>query len=216
MTEIITMPEALYRTTSIRFNPTYVNSVSQGSSFNPFARSDGPSAVFWQVDLSFATSDKATFLLFRRFVMKLRGGKRLARIYDGSMVSDLQGSQPLGSGGVTSTVNINADAAAGAEEVTLNGLVASQATAFKAGDQIGIGENLHVIEDDAPSDSSGIATVSIQPPLRLGAAYGDPVNLVKPTGLFRLTSGADQLTFDLNQLGQAFSLSFIEEPDFVS
>lgn len=214
MPDIITMPDELYRVVLAKFNPGYLNTSSGPSSFNPIASINGPSAVFWQPEFTFAISDKDTFLLYRRFVMKLRGGKVLARLYDPTMTADVFGTQPRGSGGSGPVVNVAVNGEAGDETITLKNLVASQATALMAGDMLGIGENLYVVEDDVASDSSGEATVSIQPPLRFGVAVDDPVNTVKPTGLFRLISGGQDLSMDLNQVGQAFTLVFQEVPDF--
>lgn len=214
MPSIVTMPDDLYRIASASFNPVYINTVSAGSSFNQSSRLDGPSSVFWKVDFSFVVSDRDTFTLYRRFVMKLRGGRVLARLYDPTMTADVQGTQPRGAGGAGPVVNVGADAVAGDEVLTISGLTISQAIALKAGDMLGIGENLHVVEDDAASDGSGLSTVALQPPLRAGVAVSDPVNLVQPTGIFRLTAGGDQLAMDLAHIGQAFTLSFIEEPDF--
>jgi len=64
------------------------------------------------------------------------------------------------------------------------------------------------------SGDGGEATVAIQPPLRFGVAVDDAVNTAKPTGLFRLISGGQDLSMDLNQVGQAFTLVFQEVPDF--
>ncbi len=214
MTDIITMPDELYRNTLVRFNPMHINTASQPSSFNPFGRTDGPSAVFWQVEMTFQISEPETYVMFRRFVMKLRGGKVLARLYDPQLLENVMGSQPRGSGGAGPVVNIETDADAGDETVTLRNLTASQAVALKYGDMLSIGENLHVVEDSAASDAGGLSTISIQPPLRMGVVEGDPVNLVKPTGLFRLTGGGDQLSMNLDHIGQPFALSFIEEPLF--
>lgn len=214
MTDIITMPDELYRSTSIRFNPMFINSVSPATPFNQSSKITGPSDQRWQVDMTMQISDLATFALFRRFVVKLRGGKVLARIYDLQMTTHFQTSQPVGSGASTSSVNLNADAAANAETITLRGLTASQSVALSAMDQLGIGENLHAVEDSVASDSGGLATVSIWPPLRVGVADGDAVNLVKPTGLFRLVAGGDQLGTNIDRLGDAFTLGFIEEPMF--
>jgi len=214
MPDIITMPDELYRVVLAKFNPSYLNASSGPGNFNPVASINGPSAVFWQPELTFAISDKDTFLLYRRFVMKLRGGKVLARLYDPTMTADVFGTQPRGSGGSGPVVNVAVNGEAGDETITLKNLVASQATAFMAGDMLGIGENLYVVEDDVASDSGGEATVSIQPPLRFGVAVDDPVNTVKPTGLFRLISGGQDLSMDLNQVGQAFTLVFQEVPDF--
>lgn len=214
MPDIITMPDELYRVTAAKFNPMYVNTSSGPSGFNPISNINGPTAVFWQPEFTFAISDRETYLLYRRFVMKLRGGKVLARLCDPTMIAEIFGTQPRGSGGVTTTVNVAVDGAAGDETITLKNLVASQATAFKSGDMLGIGENLHVIEDDAASDGSGEAMVSIQPPLRLGVAEDDPVNTLKPTGLFRLISGGQDLAMTLDLVGQSFTLVFQEVPDF--
>jgi hypothetical protein len=214
MPDIISMPDELYRVVLAKFNPVYLNTSSGPSNFNPIQSMSGPSAVFWQPEFTFAVADKDTFLLYRRFVMKLRGGKTLARLYDPTMTDDVFSAQPRGAGGSGSAVNVSADADAGAETVTLKNLLTSRAIALMAGDMLGIGENLFIVEDDCPSDSGGEATVSIQPPLRHGIAEDDSVNLVKPTGLFRLVSGGQDLSMDLNQVGQAFTLVFQEVPDF--
>lgn len=208
------MPDELYRTTMIRFNPIFVHTVSPATPFNQTMKTTGPSDQRWQVDMLMQISNPATYALMRRFIVKQRGGKVLTRIYDLQMTTAFQTSQPVGAGAATSSVNLNADAAAGAETVTLRGLTASQSVSLSAMDQLGIGENLYAVEDSAASDSGGLATVNIWPPLRMGAADGDPVNLVKPTGLFKLVSGGDQLGSGLDKLGDAFSLSFIEEPMF--
>lgn len=214
MPDIITMPEALYRTSQAKFNPVYVNTASGPSGFNPISSVNGPTAVFWQPEFTFAISDPDTYLLYRRFVMKLRGGKVLCRLSDPTMWAEIFGSQPRGSGGATATVNVLSTGSAGDETVALQNLVASQATAFKSGDMLGIGENLYVVEDDVASNSSGEATVAIQPPLRFGVAEDDPVNTYRPTGLFRLISGAQDLTLTLDRVGASFTLVFQEVPDF--
>jgi len=214
MTDIITMPDELYRNTLVRFNPTHLNASAQASAFNPFGRTDGPSAVFWQVEMTFQISDPDTYLKFRRFVMKLKGGKVLARIYDLQMTTAVYDTQPRGAGGSGPVVNIDAAGATGDETVTLRNLIPSQSVALMFGDQIGIGENLYPVLDSVASDAGGLATVTLGIPLRMGVAEGDPVNLVKPTGLFRLVAGGDQLAMSTEHIGQAFALSFIEEPEF--
>jgi len=99
MPDIITMPDELYRVVLAKFNPSYLNASSGPGNFNPVATINGPSAVFWQPEFTFAISDKDTFLLYRRFVMKLRGGKVLCRLSDPTMWAEVFGTQPRGSGG---------------------------------------------------------------------------------------------------------------------
>src|SRR5690606_28843127 len=115
----------------------------------------------------------------------------LVRLYDMQMIAHVMGSQPRGAGGAGPVVNVAADAAAGDETLVLKSLLPDQPVALMYSDQIGVGENLYPVLDSCPSDSAGEATVSLGIPLRQGAAAGDPVNLVKPTGLFRLTGGGD-------------------------
>lgn len=215
MPDIITMPAALYKIAASRFNLVSINQVSPASAFNPLARISGAGGIeLWQVDVTFTTMKDDDLDELRRFVMKLRGGKVLARIYDKSKAAAGALTQPRGAGGSGPTVNANAGAAAGAESLTLRGLIASQAVSLRAMDMLGVGENLHVAIDTAPSDSGGLATASIRPPLRMGVADGDAVNLVTPTGLFRLLSGDDQLTLLPGNRSDQLTLSFIEEPMF--
>lgn len=207
------MPEALYKTYEQRFNPLFINSETQASPFNPINRLSGPSVVLWQLELSFvrfdgrATSDD-DLAAMRRFLMKLRGGRNLARIYDRFRPS------PRGAGGVSTTVNVKTAGVAGAESITLKNLTANQSPSLKFGDYFGLGENLHMVEDSADSDANGEATVYFQPPARKAFAAGDAVNLAKPTGLFRLTGGDMDLTTITTNHSLPVSLSFIEEPDF--
>lgn len=217
MTDIITMGETLYVFASTRFVPFTANTMAPASNFNVQNRTTGPSFECWQVDLTFRPRQGDDLDDLEQFIMKLRGGKVLTRLYDRSRAANTTKgyTQPRGAGASTSTINLNADAAAGAESITLRGLTASQTISLKTMDHLGIGENLHAVMDTAPSDSGGLATVSIWPPLRMGAADGDPVSLVKPTGLFRVTGG----TTDLAKHGRALiseelTLSFIEEPAF--
>jgi hypothetical protein len=215
MPDIITMPERLYFFSSSRFNLVTVNTVAAASQFVPFSRVDGPSAEFWQAELSFKPRRGEDIDDLIQFIMKLKGGKVLARIYDPYRVARDGLTQPRGAGGSGPVVNIAADAAEGAETITLKNLRPSEAVALKAVDHLGIGENLHAVLNSNGSDANGEATVTIRPVLRKGVAEDDPVNLLKPTALFRLTGG----DADLSQHGLAHvysdpvTLSFMEEPD---
>jgi len=85
--------------------------------------------------------------------------------------------------------------------------------ALAADDLMGIGENLYMVTADGGSDGSGEATVSFLPPLRQGVAEDDVVTLYRPTGLFRLVSGAAVPAL-AGGLSPAVSLQFAEDPDF--
>lgn len=207
MTDVVTMSDQLYRLAQMRFNVQFLNTVASGSAFNPYAKVVGPSSAFWTADLTFIQMESDDLLELRRFIMKLQGGKVLARLYDKSR-EDLTGS-----GGVTSTVNVATSAAAGATSVSLKNLIASQTVSLAGMDMIGIGENLYPVIDPVGSDVSGNATVNLGIPLRQGVATDDAVNLSKPTGLFRVVSGATDLTIGPPVYSQNLTLSFVEEPD---
>lgn len=214
MTEYITMPESLYVFSSTRFNLTSFNSVAQASPFNPSSRSDGPSYECWQAELTFKPRKGDDLDDLIQFILRLRGSKALARLYDRSRTAVQGRTQPRGAGGSGPVVNAAANAEAGDETIVIGNLLASQAVALKAIDHLGIGENLYTVLNSGASDAGGEGSFAIRPPLRQGVAEGDPISLVKPTGLFRLTGGGDAVALHgVSQISQDVTLSFIEEPE---
>lgn len=75
--------------------------------------------------------------------------------------------------------------------LAIDGLQASKADVFKAGDyfQIGTGSSsrLHMVTADADSNGSGEATLDIWPPLRASPADNAALTITSPKGVFRLT-----------------------------
>jgi len=214
MPDIITMPDELYGFTQTKFNVVTLNTTSGPSSFNPILAINGPQAQFWALDLTFTLRDADDADALARFFLKLKGGKVLARIYDLARVARSGVTQPRGAGGAGPVVNIAADALAGADTIVLKNLLPSQAVALRYQDHLGIGENLYPIEDSTPSDSSGEASVKLGIPLWIGVAEGDAVNLVKPTGLFRVTQGDADLTRGDFYRSLPLTASFMQMPDF--
>lgn len=210
---IVTMPEGLYSLSALRFNLVTANTVRSGGAFNPFAQVDGPSAWFWQVEMTITPKKDDDLDEVEQFIASLRGGKVLARIYDQRRVAGGSRTQP---GGTTigPVANVAADVAVGAESVQFKNLAVSAAIGLKAMDQFQVGENLYRIQNSGPSDGAGEGTFSFLPPARNGWAVDDAVTLVKPTGLFRLTGGANDFGVNEARIMQPLSLSFTEEPDF--
>jgi len=217
MPDIVTMPAELYAFSELAFNLITVNTSSGPSTFNPIAQINGPSAEYWQVEMTLVPLTGDDLDALERFLSSLRGGKVLARIYDKRRVA-VTGyrTQPTGAGGPTSTINVSVDVAAGDEAVTLKNLTASQAIALKAMDQFQVGENLYRIQDSSGSDVSGEGTFSFRPAARHGWAEDDPVTLVKPTGLFQLVSGDSGFAVGNSPrlISRPVTLSFRESPDF--
>lgn len=214
---IITMPDELMSFSELRFNLVTVNVLTAQSPFNPLPRVSGPSAEYWQVDMVLTPLRGDDFDAAERFLSNCRGGRNQVRIYDRRRVAGNGRTQPQGAGGATSTINVAAAVAAGAETATLKNLTTSQAIALKAMDQFQVGNNLYRMQDSAASDSGGQATVSFRPAARHAWAVDDPVNLVKPAGLFRLIAG--DLDFGVGSgplISRPLSLSFREDPDLVA
>lgn len=203
---ILTFDTTILQASSVDFSLVSLTAQSPASAFNRFSFTSGPTSEFWRAMLTIVPGKSAHWRELRALMIGLRGGRNKLRIYDPS-------SAPMrGAGGASPTINIAVDGEAGDESITLKNLTVSQAVALAADDKLGIGENLYTVTDDAGSDSSGEATVSILPPLRQGAAVDDPVNTLKPTGLFRLMSMPSIVTVP-GLMNQPVSLEFMEDPD---
>lgn len=214
MPDIITMPEALYSFAELRFNLVTMNTSSGPSSFNPVTSVTGPSAEYWQVDAVMNPMKGDDLDELERFISACRGGKVLVRLFDKRRTAFGGRTQPQGAGGGGPVINVAADVAAGAESVTFKNLTPSQAVALKTMDQFQVGNNLYRVQDSGPSDSGGEGTFSFRPTARHGFATDDPVTLVQPMGLFRLTSGEAEFGVGRSMISSPLSLSFQEVPDF--
>lgn len=204
---IYTFPDTLLHSSSTLFALRSLTAMSPQSAFNQYSATSGPVTEFWRVTVSLVPGDADTYRIIRALLHQLRGGKNIIRLFDPT-------SHPMrGAGASSPTVNIATDAAAGAETIVIKNMTASQTGSLKADDKIGIGENLYTVMADANSNGSGEVSVDILPALRQGVAEGDPVNLVMPTGLFRLMSSPDMVIVPGN-LSQPLSLEFVEDPDF--
>jgi hypothetical protein len=128
-------------------------------------------------------------------------------VIDGAYLID--GAYHIDGGSTYAYVASNADRYS--DTLHLKGLVPSTLV-FKAGDHISVGGNLHMIMDDALSDSAGETRVLISWLLWKPALVGDRVDLEKPTGRFVLRA-ADEGTMTRNySTGQA-SISAVEVPN---
>ncbi|CAN7585935.1 hypothetical protein LJR016_004321 [Devosia sp. LjRoot16] len=216
MPDIITMPDALYAFSELAFNLVTVNTASGPSAFNPIASVNGPSAEYWEVEMTFVPLTGDDLDEMERFISANRGGKVLVRIYDKRRAAFGGRSQPRGAGGAGPVINVAADVAGGAETVTFKNLTPSRAVALKAMDQFRVGENLYRIQDSGASDVGGEGTFSFRPAARHGWAEDDPVALVLPTGLFRMVGG--ETGFGIGNsprlISRPLTLNFREDPDF--
>ncbi|MGV3649838.1 MAG: hypothetical protein ACO1OK_00300 [Devosia sp.] len=197
--------------TSLMLSPIVTS--SPVSSFNQRSTVSGPISEFWRAQIVLpprkqGSTSEAGWRDTAAFLMQLRGGVNLCRLFDPRR-------HPMrGAGSVLTTAAVASEAPAGATSVTLKGLKPSQIVALAADDHFTIGENLYTVISHAGSDLDGEATVSFLPPLRHGVATDDAVHLNKPTGVFRLVGGFSDLTVSFTGRAQPLSLEFFEDPVF--
>jgi|TARA_A100000172_G_scaffold55584_1_gene35672 hypothetical protein len=113
------------------------------------------------------------------------------------------------SGTASGTMSVNGDHAIGAYSVIVDGLNASQSTAFKKGDYVQFGSGatskLHMIVEDISTDSSGNATLQIEPSLKTALSDDDVVTYSDTKMVARMDS--DELGWQTN-VNSLYQLSF--------
>ena len=94
----------------------------------------------------------------------------------------------------------------------IDGATASQTGYLVAGDYIQIGSGLssrlHLVVEDANTDSSGNATLSIEPALRSSPADNTAITVSSPKGVFRLVDNATEWEADaISVYGISFAVT---------
>ena len=112
-------------------------------------------------------------------------------------------------GTISNTVAVNADFAVGAYDVTIDGADASESQLFKKGDYVqfnsGATSKLHMIIADVASNGSGVATLTIEPPLSATLANNATVTYASPKCVMRMTN--NELTWSANHIS-LYGVSF--------
>lgn len=134
------------------------------------------------------------------FFASLRGRRGTFYGYDPAATS------PRGIG--TGTPLVNGASQTGNTLIT-DGWTAGQTGILLAGDYIGVNSRLHMVVEDANSDGSGNATLSIEPALRESPADNAPITISSPKVTMRLVE--DVASWDLDTaLFYGFSFSAVE------
>lgn len=143
---------------------------------------------------------------FKAFLMKL-GGK-----YGTFTIGDpARSSSPRGSWATSGSILVKGASQTG-NTLIIDGLTPSQTNIARAGDYIQIGTGsatrLHKVVEDADSNASGEATLTIVPKLRASPADNAAVITSGAVGLFRLTSNLNG--WDTDPESDSISFSAIE------
>ena len=142
----------------------------------------------WQTTVTLPPMSRADAGAWQSLFMQLNGrfGTFLLGDPDGKTIE----------GTASGTVSVNGDHAIGAFDIIVDGLNVSQTTAFKKGDYVQFGSGatskLHMIVADISSDSSGNATLQIEPPLKTALSDDDVVTYSNTKAVMRM---------DTNELG---------------
>ena len=135
----------------------------------------------WEWSFQMPAMSQATALAWVAFLTAMRGQ------YGTCLLKDPTYDGPTGI--ATGTPLVNGAQAAQAIVLNTDGWTANKTGILKAGDYIqltGASKHLHMVVQDANSDSGGHAALDIFPRLRESVADNQAIVLVNPVGTFRL------------------------------
>jgi len=112
-------------------------------------------------------------------------------------------------GSATGNMSVKGDHSVGAYSVSVDGINASQSTAFKKGDYVQFGSGttskLHMIVEDTSTNSSGEATLEIEPPLKKVLENDSPAVYTSAKAVMRMDS--NELSWNADQVS-TYGISF--------
>jgi len=153
----------------------------------------------WKATFTLPPMKKEKAAVWLAFLMSLRGRRGTFKIGDQDRKT-IQGT-------ATGTVLVNGAAQTG-NAINLDGFTASRANVFLAGDYIQINSYLYMVSANVTSNSSGEATVYVEPSLRTGIeAINDDTTVVysNTTTLMRLDN--NELNWDTDKVS-VYGISF--------
>jgi hypothetical protein len=146
---------------------------------------------WWEAEVSLPPMKRADAEQVIAFLLKLNGR------YGTFTLGDPANTAPRGIG--TGTPLVRGASQTGNELIT-DGWTTSQTGILKAGDWIQLGSGstsrMYKVLDDANSDASGIATLTLWPNLRSSPNDNDTVTISSPKGLWRLSANEMPYTLD--------------------
>ena len=152
--------------------------------------------ALWTATLTLPPMMREQAANWEAFMMKLHGRKGTFLLGD----PDAKTIQ----GGATTTATLNGAISVGDFTISINTNNANMTNIFKAGDYIQIGtagaSKLYMIVDNATSNSSGIASVNIEPAIKTAASDAAAVDYTEAQGVFRMDSA--DLGWDTNEVSR--------------
>lgn len=154
----------------------------------------------WMVSLEVGVSQQSEGAQLEAFINAQRSGINTVNLY--------HYGRPTPRGTMRGTMTLNAAAAAGAASIVVTAGAGQAGTTLLAGDLVGVGGLLLMVQDNATANGSGVITLNIVNRLRVAQSSGASVTWDRPTAGFRLT-GRPAITYIGTQV-QGFSADFTE------
>lgn len=158
----------------------------------------------WKATVTLPPMKRDVAAKWLAFFMKLHGRKGTFLLGD----PDCKTAQ----GNITGSVTLGADIGIGDYDISLATTANNITDAFKAGDYIQIdtggSSKLHMIVEDADTNGTGEATVTVEPPIKVARNLGTTVTYAGAQGLFRMD--VSELGWDadfMSRFGITFSCS---------
>lgn len=183
----------------VRLTVTDIVGVSQ-SPFSGAQQVYRYSGQFWEADITLPPMKRAVAEYWISFLLKLNGS------YGTFLLGDPNGRTPRGS--VAGSPLVYGGSQTG-NELETDGWTPSAEGVLLAGDYIQLGtgatSRLYKVLDDVNADSSGRATLTIYPNLRVSPSDNDPVFTSNTKTVFRLSN--NQISWDINE-ASAYGITF--------
>ena len=152
--------------------------------------------ALWTATLTLPPMMREQAAEWEAFMMKLHGRKGTFLLGD----PDAKTIR----GGATTSATLNADMAVGDYTVQINTNNANMTNIFRAGDYIQFGSagtaKLHMIVDNATSNSSGVVSVNVEPQIKVAGSSGDAIDYTAAQGIFRMDTA--DLGWDTNEVSR--------------
>lgn len=167
----------LMRPSSVQWAQVLPEAVAS-SVFNQSTQSVVLGQAYWVVTLGIGPRRLTEVQAWEAFLAQLVNTRNRVRLWDWRLEAPrgLGGAPWMAGGGQTGT------------SINTAGWTPSQAGVLRAGDWAGIAGQLRKVVADATSDAFGVATLTLDQPLRSSPADGTLLSLAKPTALFICTT----------------------------
>lgn len=133
----------------------------------------------WKIHLEVGLSQMAIGAVVEAFIAALRNGVNTVNLY--------HYARPTPRGTMRGTLTLSSSAVINASGIVVTGGAGQAGTTLLAGDILGVGGMLVMVQDDATANSSGIVTLNLVNRLRIAQASGAAVTWNQPVAPFRVT-----------------------------